>query len=687
MPEASGPGGSAEPASEPGRKLVRQQANPEARLNSWKEIADYIARDVRTAHRWEREGLPVHRLMHEKGASVYAVPAEIDEWLAKRSARPQKAPELDPAPEPQLPRSLPPKWVWFALAGLLVAAAALLWLRNSRQAPAPQLEAVPLTTYDGIEMHPSFSPDGRQVVFAWNGASRGNYDVYVKVVGTGAQVRLTTDAAADFDPVWSPDGTQVAFCRQGQGIFLIPPIGGAERKLFEDTDTDFVGYRHVVLSARRLGWSADGKYVAFARGTSSSGHAGIFQIAVPGGQAKRITLNETDEDLAPSFSPDGRRLAFARCASPSSCKVGLVEVDADSGATGPVRELTEPSGSIGSIAWAPDGETVIFSQADIGPQSLRLWKLPVRSRVKPELLSFAGPGSDSVTVSRSGTRMAYSYFYGDADLWKMEGGVAARSPLSSTRRDDSPQFSPEGRRIAFSSTRSGHQEIWVANVDGSNPIQLTTTRASGTARWSPDGKRIAYDTQAEDGLWDINVIDASGGKPTTVVRHPADDKAPSFSRDGKWIYFSSNRSGRDEIYRIPAIGGEPVRLTNNGGYVAFESVDGSSIYYTKTGVGCAPLFIRPLTGGPERQVAKSVCERGFVVHANGIYLLSHNPDNQNVDLTLLDPSSGESRVLAASLGRLDIGLTVSPDGQTIFFSTSAQYGADLMLVEGYPVAK
>lgn len=278
--------------------------------------------------------------------------------------------------------------------------------------------------------------------------------------------------------------------------------------------------------------------------------------------------------------------------------------------------------------------------------------------------------------------MAYSYFYGDADLWKMEGGTASRSSLSSTRRDDSPQFSPDGTRMAFSSDRAGHQEIWVADVDGSNAIQLTTSRASGTARWSPDGKRLVYDTQAADGLWDIKVIGASGGTPIDVVHHPADDKAPSFSRDGRWIYFASNRDGRDEIYRIPAIGGEAVRLTDKGGYVAFEAMDGGSIYYTKTGVGCRPLFTRSLNGGPERQMAESVCERGFVVHPNGIYLLSNNLNSNNVDLMLLDPVSGKSRVVATGVGKLDLGLAVSPDAKTIFFSMSTQDGADLMLVEG-----
>ena len=214
---------------------------------------------------------------------------------------------------------------------------------------------------------------------------------------------------------------------------------------------------------------------------------------------------------------------------------------------------------------------------------------------------------------------------------------------------------------------------------------MTSSRFSATPRWSPDGRRIVYDTQTPDGLWDIQVIDTAGGQPTPIVRHAAEDKAPSFSRDGKWVYFTSNRAGRDEIYRVPATGGEPVRLTANGGWVAFESADGRSIYYTKTPGACSPLFVRSLDGGPERQVIESVCWRGFVVTDRGIYHLSGNPNAREYAVQLLDPATGRSTLVGRIEGRLylNLGLAVSPDGKTILFSASTQAGADLMLVENF----
>jgi Tol biopolymer transport system component len=252
--------------------------------------------------------------------------------------------------------------------------------------------------------------------------------------------------------------------------------------------------------------------------------------------------------------------------------------------------------------------------------------------------------------------MAYSQFHENVDIWSLADSVVTKSPVSSTVLDYSPQFSPDGTRVAFSSVRSGNQEVWVANADGSDPVQLTTSLGSGSAHWSPDGRRIVYDTMQEDRRFDIRLIEAVGGQPTPIASHPANDKIPSFSRDGKWIYFSSNRSGKDEIYRVPVAGGGPVRLTDQGGWVAVESVDGQSIYYTKEYIECGPLFVRSLEG-----------------------------EDRQFTIRLLDPATGQSRLVGRTEERLylNLGLTVSPDGKAVLFAASTQTGADLMLVENF----
>ena len=132
--------------------------------------------------------------------------------------------------------------------------------------------------------------------------SRTTNDLYVKVVGTGSHARLTNDRAGDLFPAWSPDGRHIAFVRAQQGVFLIPPIGGSERKL-----ADWPGM------AGQLSWSPDGKYLAFARAASNTEPAGIFLIAAQGGEARRITRTEGNTDRIPAFSPDavGWRLRAA----------------------------------------------------------------------------------------------------------------------------------------------------------------------------------------------------------------------------------------------------------------------------------------------------------------------------------------------------------------------------------------
>jgi len=174
-------------------------------------------------------------------------------------------------PPPQAAIPSPSRAPWYvalaALAVVLIAAA--IWFGTfapTGEVPQTLFEPIPLTSYAGVEEHPAFSPDGGQVVFAWNGEAQDNYDIYVTLVGSsGKPLRLTTDPARDSSPAWSPDGQQIAFLRakaeEGSDVILIPPIGGTERKLAE-------------IQARTtqfkpgLSWSPDGKYLAVRDRTS-----------------------------------------------------------------------------------------------------------------------------------------------------------------------------------------------------------------------------------------------------------------------------------------------------------------------------------------------------------------------------------------------------------------------------------
>jgi Tol biopolymer transport system component len=247
--------------------------------------------------------------------------------------------------------------------------------------------------------------------------------------------------------------------------------------------------------------------------------------------------------------------------------------------------------------------------------------------------------------------------------------------------DGAGRTSPDGKRVAFCSDRSGFPEIWVADPDGQNPVQLTAMGAySGSPRWSPDGERIAFDCNVS-GHFEIYVGNASGGRSTRMTNGPGDSAIASWSRDGKWIYFRSLRSGGNQVWKIPSAGGEPVQVTRNGGFCAAESADGASLYYTKAD-NVSGLWVMPVAGGEERRVLESVKLRAFAVAKDGIYFLAPGPSNGTL-LQFHNPATARTITLGAIEKPVFLYLDVSPDGRSLLYSQHDQEVQDLMLVENF----
>jgi dipeptidyl aminopeptidase/acylaminoacyl peptidase len=256
--------------------------------------------------------------------------------------------------------------------------------------------------------------------------------------------------------------------------------------------------------------------------------------------------------------------------------------------------------------------------------------------------------------------------------------------ISSTWFNNSPQYSPDGQKISFGSYRSGYQEVWICNSDGSNPKQLTFFENPITTggRWSPDGRQIAF-ISTKEGNYDIYVVSSTGGFPQRLTTETSDELPPSWSRDGRWIYFSSNRTGRKELYKIPAQGGHVVQLTTNGGTEALESTDGQFIYFTKGEVGVGPpgIWRIPIDGGEEIQVHDRGEIHAWAVLEQGICYLNFQPAPATIEL--LDFASGEVTQVAALEGRPStLGLSVSPDQRWILYQVY-ETEIDIMLVENF----
>ncbi len=560
------------------------------------------------------------------------------------------------------------RWSWMGGVLALLACATGIWLWQSRREMAPPaLEPVPLTSYEGIETDPSFSPDGTQVAFSWNGPQQDNFDIYVKAVGSfDAPHRLTTDAAADTYSAWSPDGSYIAFRRGSEGIFLVPPTGGNEKHLLSKP------------AKGQLSWSADGKMLAYAHEPGGSEKGGISFVDTRTGETTAL-LEEADATVAsPAISPDGQTIAFAQCSGEYTCRLGLVRRG------GRPRYLPEVSGKIWEVDWTRDGRRLLYVMDNYSPTML--WEIAASAAAAPRVLGLAGTLIRTPAIPRGASRLAFSRRVPRSEIWRLDKGRLLKNPMSSTFLDQSPRLSPTGEKVAFASDRSGKAEIWVANTDGSGVVKLTNTRGgTGSPRWSPDGSRIVYDTQASNGRWDVIVIDVEGRQSLPVVTHPSDDSTPSFSVDGRWIYFSSDRTGRREVYRIPVEGGEAVRMTDAGGFVAQESADGL-LYYSKLNMACGgPLFVRSLAGGPERQVLPAVCGRGFEVTPRGIYYTNGVEADGFMKVRLYEPDSGATSLIDQTKGPFEgeLVMTVSRDGSTILLAGSVEFGADLYLVENF----
>ena len=573
-------------------------------------------------------------------------------------------------------------WLLVTAAVILMAvAAAGVWLlRSQRNASLAQPSPEPLTAFVGDERTPSLAPDGNQVAFSWNGENGNNEDIYVMPIGASTAVRLTTAAESDQAPAWSPDGRQIAFVRVEGNERIIyvatPPIPDSEQKVAAVGP----GIPHSVPT---LSWFPDGRQLAIAAADADGQTNGIVTVGLDSGKLRKLIWGPVSDGTYayPAVSPTGGALAYGLCTGYFACDVYVVNLDASSAAVGQARRLTMTNAILAGVAWTPDGRSLVVGSG--GAYHFSLWRVSLDA-TGPQRVDVAGDRATHPSVSSRGNLLAFQRSNANSEIWKFQAYRAPETFASSTRLETDPQFSPDGTRIAFASNRLGPLQIFVANADGTNRKLLGGGgMGQGSPRWSRDGHSIAYDAQAGGGtglgIW---VIAADGGQGHMVT---SPGYLPTWSYDGRWIYFSRVTGG---IWKVPRGGGDQPALVVPAGYNQIESPDGLTLYYAKHSVP-GVLFARPSAGGPERSVLTSMwpgcCHQFFPVD-DGIYYVAqpdqHQPFLQEV--RFFNFATGRD----TPLHRFELtdgdGLSVSPDRKTILYSGSSPAdGLDLMLVRNF----
>ena len=539
---------------------------------------------------------------------------------------------------------------------------------------------VPFTSFPDRAEGPAFSPDGNYVAFARYSDAPEVSGIYIKQVDSNHLLQLTKNAKDWFCcPVWSPDGRYIAFSRYPDNghtteMITISAIGGAERNLLSR------------LSAHGpLDWSPDGKFIAFTAKDVDRETFSISLLSVDNLETHKLTgppLNH--QDWGPAFSPDGKQVAFIR----TNSDLGDVFIVPANG--GEPRRLTFDHASIPSPpTWTRDGQSVVFSSTRSSIPTL--WRIPVSGGLPVQVFG-VGVVTAHPSVSPKGHRLAYEQMMGSSSIWSMGLGKIDKKNsgtlvAASKGYNRAPELSPDGRKIAFASDRSGTMEIWTCGNDGSNLMQVTHLGGAqfpGPPRWSPDGQRIAFDSAVGEHNA-IFVMKAEGGLPQPLSHEGSDSLNPSWSHDGKWIYFTSIQSGDWQIWKMPSAGGDPVQVTRHGGHAAFESGDGKLIYYTK--ISDSGIWKMQVEGGQESSLSPQIHLQqwnNWALSNNGVFFLSEESARHPV-IRFFDFSAARIKDVVTLEGRVPwrSWISASADGKFVLYPQNDQDESNIMLLENF----
>ncbi len=426
--------------------------------------------------------------------------------------------------------------------------------------------------------------------------------------------------------------------------------------------------------------SPDGRAVAYAGGTTA--RTRIFVRAVAGGRSIRLTDDNTTAETEPHWSADGSRILFL-------ARGGAFSAPASGG---PARqELPSiPDHPITSAVWSPDGSRIAYVVED---------SLLVRDDGGARLLAwFAEPAScawspdGSLIACASGNQryVAMGRMFGNLSPSRIvicrvaDGGTSIVT--DSTSLNQSPVWTPDGRWLLYVSSRNGPRDVYALRVGGGgkvngSPVRLTTGLGAQSISLSADGRRMAYSAYIPTAnLWSIPFpehppVTIAAATPVTSGRQVIERSA--VSRDGRWIYYTSDRSGNGDLYRLPLAGGEPERLTDDPSddFSPSPSPDGREVAFHSWRGGSRDIYVLPLDGGPVQRVTATPLQEAQPVWS---------PDGSAIAFNMFTPPGGTWIVRRSADGKWGTPIerqktgywaVWSPDGRFLLTSATLLGGA------------
>lgn len=664
---------------------------PEDRLDSWKEIAAYLKRDVTTVQRWEkREGMPVHRHLHDRMGSVYAFRNELDVWVRGRNlpAEQENGTEV-PTPNPltrQGPAisSSPNRWkfVW-ALAAVVVALAiaASLWLRRTDyfwRNPIADARFQTVTDFEGVEEAAAVSRDGHFVAFLSD--RDGQMDVWVTQLGSGQFHNLTHGSVRELvNPSirtlgFSPDDAFVTFWVRKQdsssggdiSIWAVPTLGG-QPKLYLEGVAEF-------------DWSHDGSRLAY----HTPGPGDPLFVSEGGRRAEGRPIFTAPAGLHshfPLWAPDGSFIYYVQGSLPDKLDIWRIAP-----AGGTPERITSQNNRV-TYPVLLDRRTLVYLANDPDGSGPWLYSVDVERRIPHRLAS----GLDryrSLAASADGRRLVATVASTKTTFWRMPLGDSPVELHAATRISltTSTGFSPRlgSDYLLYVSAAGSSESIWkLAKEAGTELWNGQGAQVFGGPAISADARYIAFSVR-QQGKTLLYVIQADGTNARIVSDSLELQGAPAWSPDGQSIISAAVDHGVPHLFKVPVNGGSPALFVDEYSLDPAWSPDGRFVVYSGPDIGTTfsvKAFATEAVGHPLLSLTLTRGARHLVFMPGGRGLVVLRGDIQHKNLWLIDLQTGAERQLTNLTADFDIhDFDVSPDGREVVLER-VQQRSDVVLLD------